>query len=171
MKLNFAEVTGNGLHFHINEFCWRDKNDTHKSAVVAADVKAVRIDTETILLTGQMLGKRMSLCDRCGEECEFALQGDFVYRITTAQVDFSGLPEVECTDEDSQTLYLSEPEIELDEILREQILLAIPLQTLCRDNCRGICAGCGAGLNHEPCSCASSNSNSPFAVLGKLGKP
>lgn len=171
MKLSLDEVTGNGIQLHIPEFCWRDESDKHATALLAVDLEAVRVDPVTIVLTGEMSGNRKGLCDRCREECELAMHADFVYRITTAQVDFSGLPEVECTDEDSQNLYLSEPEINLDEILREQILLAIPLQTLCRENCRGICAGCGAGLNNEPCSCSSDNSNSPFAVLGKLGKP
>jgi len=170
MKLKFDDVAESGKDLQISAFCWKDPENEAVSAIVDANLHALRVGGGSILLSGHIDGKRTGLCDRCGEEGEFSLSGDFVYRITTAQVDFSGHADVECTEEDAQALYLDEPEIDIDEILREQILLAVPMQTLCREDCLGICAGCGAGLNHEPCSCSSDNSNSPFAILGKLGK-
>ncbi len=45
--------------------------------------------------------------------------------------------------------------LDLGEAVREALLLAVPLRPLCRDDCRGLCAGCGADLNHESCRCAS----------------
>jgi uncharacterized protein len=41
--------------------------------------------------------------------------------------------------------------IELDPIIREQVLLALPLSVLCRDECKGLCAVCGTDLNEQDC--------------------
>ncbi len=170
MKLSFDDISCGGTDFRIAEFCLSDKKDISAKAVVSAEIHARRIDPESVVFRGTINGKRTAICDRCGEQGEYDLQGEFIYRITTRQVDFSGQTEVECTDEDAQSLHLNEPEFDVDDLLREQVLLAIPLRTVCRDDCKGICAGCGAALNEEPCSCPSTNSNSPFAILGKLGK-
>jgi uncharacterized protein len=45
--------------------------------------------------------------------------------------------------------------LEIGEAVREALLLAVPMRPLCRDDCRGLCAGCGAELNRAPCNCAS----------------
>lgn len=44
-------------------------------------------------------------------------------------------------------------EIDLDETIQEQVLLALPLRPLCRTDCRGLCPQCGVDRNRETCSC------------------
>jgi uncharacterized protein len=39
-------------------------------------------------------------------------------------------------------------------VLREQVLLAVPLRAICREDCKGLCPQCGANLNEKRCSCA-----------------
>jgi uncharacterized protein len=91
-----------------------------------------------------------------------------MYLVTTRKEQALELREIECSDEDAVTLYLREQEIDVDEILREQTYLALPLRTLCSEDCKGICAGCGVDLNDEDCRCSLDESNSAFAVLKKL---
>jgi uncharacterized protein len=43
--------------------------------------------------------------------------------------------------------------IELDPILREQVLLALPMDALCKESCKGLCAQCGQDLNEQSCGC------------------
>ena len=43
--------------------------------------------------------------------------------------------------------------LEVDEDIREEILLNFPLKVLCRKDCKGLCPGCGANLNYEECRC------------------
>lgn len=43
--------------------------------------------------------------------------------------------------------------IDLDPILREQVLLALPISVVCRDDCRGLCSMCGQNLNERECGC------------------
>jgi uncharacterized protein len=45
-------------------------------------------------------------------------------------------------------------ELDLGELIREELLLAAPSKSLCRPDCKGLCGGCGAELNREPCRCA-----------------
>ncbi|AKU91248.1 YceD family protein [Vulgatibacter incomptus] len=55
-------------------------------------------------------------------------------------------------DDANQILY-SGREIDLAPIVREQILLALPMDSLCRDDCKGLCQVCGLNLNEGACSC------------------
>ncbi len=43
--------------------------------------------------------------------------------------------------------------LELADLIREQVLLALPMRTLCSEDCRGLCPGCSANLNREACRC------------------
>jgi uncharacterized protein len=43
--------------------------------------------------------------------------------------------------------------IDLDPIVREQVLLALPMNAVCREDCKGLCAQCGQNLNEKQCGC------------------
>jgi uncharacterized protein len=60
------------------------------------------------------------------------------------------------------------PEVELDGFLREVLALALPVQPLCREDCRGLCPRCGADRNLAVCGCQETKPDSPFAVLEVL---
>ncbi len=49
--------------------------------------------------------------------------------------------------------------LEVDEDVRQEILLNFPMKVLCRDDCKGLCPGCGANLNYEKCRCKEKNKN------------
>jgi len=67
-------------------------------------------------------------------------------------------------DDDEEVSYYSGEWVEVGELVREALLLALPLYPLCREECRGLCARCGADLNAGPCSCPPVI-DSPFAAL------
>jgi uncharacterized protein len=58
--------------------------------------------------------------------------------------------------------------IELDDLVREEILLAVPSQVLCREDCRGLCAVCGNDLNAKDCGCQVVNADSRWDKLKDL---
>ena len=58
--------------------------------------------------------------------------------------------------------------VDLESILREQIILMLPLKPLCDESCKGLCPHCGADLNLETCTCPADAVDSPFARLAKL---
>ncbi len=55
--------------------------------------------------------------------------------------------------------------IEVDQLVAEQIFLALPVKVLCREDCKGLCPGCGTNLNEEACRCKAGGTQSPFAKL------
>ena len=72
-------------------------------------------------------------------------------------------------DPDAVDLFpLDGPVVDLAEVAREQVDLALPLRVLCRDDCRGLCPGCGADLNREACRCTSVGGDERFEGLARL---
>lgn len=167
MRLLFEEITGKAHRYTISDSCWFP-HGAEDFLLTTANITVSRRDSETVLLEGVLEGRRVAACDRCGERVEDNLHCEFVYLVTTRKEQALESRDIECSDEDVITLYLKEPEIDVDEILREQTYLAIPLRTLCSKDCKGICAGCGVVLNSETCCCSLDKSSSTFAVLKKL---
>jgi uncharacterized protein len=168
MRLLFEEITGRADRYTINDSCWFPDGNEDFSLNASANISVSRRDSETVLLEGKIEGRCLTGCDRCGEQVTENLHCEFMYLVTTRKEQALELREIECSDEDAITLYLREQEIDVDEILREQTYLALPLRTLCSEDCKGICAGCGVDLNDEDCRCSLDESNSAFAVLKKL---
>ncbi len=168
MKLLFENITGKTCSYTLSDLCWGHDEPDGCIAVTTAKVDVSRRDSETVVLKGTFEGQYSTECDRCREQVTTDLYCKFEYLVTTRKEQVPELRDVECSEEDIITLYLDEPEIDVDEILREQAYLAMPLRILCSEDCKGICTGCGASLNSEVCCCSSEKGDSVFAVLKKL---
>jgi uncharacterized protein len=75
--------------------------------------------------------------------------GDDDEKDDRSQAESAGSFELKDTDEevfDGKT-------IDLDPIVREQVLLALPMNAVCREDCKGLCAQCGQNLNEKQCGC------------------
>lgn len=83
-----------------------------------------------------------------------------------------GLPEGEEIEAERLCVFTYENnEIEIDEVLRQNLLASLPFRPLCSKDCRGLCAGCGANLNNEVCQCAEDASSDPrWEALAKFRK-
>lgn len=55
----------------------------------------------------------------------------------------------------------------LADVLSEQVLLSVPMKVICRSDCRGLCAACGANLNHEECRCETHATDPRLAPLAR----
>lgn len=72
-------------------------------------------------------------------------------------------------DEPHENVYaLAGDRLELGEMLREQVILAEPMQPLCREDCRGLCPVCGQNRNERECGCPEERPDSPFMILRRL---
>jgi uncharacterized protein len=58
--------------------------------------------------------------------------------------------------------------IDLDPILREQVLLALPISVVCRDDCKGLCSVCGQNLNEKECGCERKVMDPRLAALKNI---
>jgi uncharacterized protein len=60
--------------------------------------------------------------------------------------------------------------IDLDPVVREQLLLALPGYPVCREDCKGLCTVCGVNLNERDCGCDRHVPDPRWAALEKFGK-
>ena len=106
-------------------------------------------------------------CARCVEPVPTEVGGDFDLLYRPLGVD-AGKDERSISEAETEIGYYSGDGIELDDVLREQILLALPVKVVCRESCRGICAGCGRNLNVETCTCEEQPADPRWAALADI---
>lgn len=106
-------------------------------------------------------------CARCLEPVGRKLDRSFDLLYRPQGVD-AGHEELSVTQAEAEIGYYVGDGLELDDVLREQLLLAIPLKTVCREECKGLCPHCGKNLNVEACSCKPEISDPRWDALKKL---
>jgi uncharacterized protein len=143
--------------------------------LAAGRVELVREDrggrdiVEDIRLVGRFSTKLVLPCSRCLEPVAQAVAEafDLLYRPLGADAsgkDASiGLAEMEIG-------YYQGDGILLEDVLKEQVLLDLPVKLLCRADCQGLCPHCGKNRNTESCNCASNVSDPRWAALGEISK-
>jgi DUF177 domain-containing protein len=82
------------------------------------------------------------------------------------EVEFREL--FEARPREGETYALGHEEVDLEPLIREAVLLALPLAPLCRAECEGICPTCGADLNEGPCGCPPAGRDPRWAALDDL---
>lgn len=71
-------------------------------------------------------------------------------------------------DDDTEIAFFQGEGLFLADIIKEQVLLALPVKVICQSDCRGLCANCGANLNHEECRCETHATDPRMAPLARL---
>lgn len=106
-------------------------------------------------------------CSRCLESYEASLVAPFALSYTRElpEIGSESDEEVEISAEEMGLILFEGEEIDLREAIQEQILMALPLRPLCRDDCKGLCLQCGANLNQGDCGCGRPDFNIKFAAL------
>ena len=117
------------------------------------------VEKESVRLTVRHVGNRklemsgeirLSLeipCDRCltPVKVDFDLDVD-------SSIDMNQSEEERAADLDEQP-YISGNYLDVDQLVRNELLLNLPMKVLCREDCKGICNRCGANLNMGSCKC------------------
>ena len=120
-----------------------------------------------------------SVCKRCADDVEMKVPVQFTVNLTPAKK--------KAYDEDDDDTLVNDDEaakdagsfgmddadqetfdgrqIDLDPILREQVLLALPMHAVCREDCKGLCSQCGQYLNEKKCDCNPKGIDPRLAAL------
>src|SRR4051794_16709372 len=98
------------------------------------------------LLLAHIGGVLEATCGRCLEPARVTID-------TNLAVTFVPADEDEEVGDDPDVVGFAGKEIFIDDEVRDEILLAIPLQILCKESCRGLCPVCGGNRNQVPCEC------------------
>jgi uncharacterized protein len=121
-----------------------------------------------IQVKGQVKVRLQSECDRCLESAVFPVDSEFeLYYRPVAE----GYGEEKSLDASEAEMGFYEGDgLELNDVLREFVLLALPMQKLCEENCKGICPMCGQNRNQNDCNCQMVEGNDRWAALKELRK-
>jgi uncharacterized protein len=120
-----------------------------------------------VVVEGQLNAVAGVECDRCLKPMELPIDTKFkVEYVTPATYNASDIAEL---DEDDLAVSVFDGElINIDEIVREQVLLAVPSQAICDENCKGLCPKCGIDLNVASCACQETEINPRWQGLKEL---
>jgi uncharacterized protein len=117
-----------------------------------------------IRVRGHLKTRMEVACDRCLEPAEVAIDSvfDLLYRPSSC------MPEREVMQvgrAEAEIGFYEGAGLELADVLREQILLTLPMQRLCREDCKGICPSCGRNRNTADCGCHEAAADSRWQAL------
>jgi uncharacterized protein len=120
-----------------------------------------------IRLRGQYAGEFQLPCARCVEPVDVPLAGDYdlIFRPVEADAD---APERSITAPETEIGYYQKDSLLLEDVLREQVLLSLPVRTLCKPDCKGLCPRCGKNRNLEACTCDEGPADPRWEALADL---
>ena len=127
----------------------------------------VRLAGTKVFVNGHIETRARVECDRCLQPIELPVKTDFdLQYITGGDYESSGAAEL--TEEEMGVAVFDGEAIDVDEIVKEQVLLAVPTRMLCRPDCKGICPDCGIDRNTGECACATKDVDPRWAALKNL---
>lgn len=170
MQIRFDEIPRQGLTFEVKEQSWFPDHDLKRRGPLLARVSLER-EGDRVIMAGELAATVLLPCDRCLEHYPFHLESSF--RVKLEVMDPLNLPaagaEHLCRSDEMDIIELDQPLVDVDELLAQQLYLALPLKRLCREECRGLCPLCGGDLNRQtPCGCDRREKELPFAALRHL---
>jgi uncharacterized protein len=120
-----------------------------------------------IRVVGHLSAKFELACARCLDPItsDVASNFDLLYRPLGAD---AGKEELSVTAAEAEVSYYQGEGVLLEDVLREQVLLALPLRAICREDCKGLCPHCGKNLNLEQCNCAEPLEDPRWSALKDL---
>ena len=122
---------------------------------------------QDIRLKGKLNTTVEVVCARCLEPVVHRVDRSFDLLYRPLGID-SGHEELSITDAEAEIGYYQGEGLLLEDALREQLLLALPLKTICRDDCKGLCPHCGKNLNEAQCSCVDEVEDPRWSALKEI---
>jgi uncharacterized protein len=120
-----------------------------------------------IRLKGRFAGNFQVPCARCIEPVGIPLSAEFDLIFRPMGAD-AGAPERSISASETEIGYYQKDSLLLEDVLREQVLLSLPVRTLCKPDCKGLCPHCGANRNLQPCSCEQGPNDPRWEALTGL---
>jgi uncharacterized protein len=117
-----------------------------------------------IRLRGSLSAGLELQCARCLEPVPQEIKREFELLYRPLGTD-AGKDELSVTVAEAEIGYYQGEGLLLEDVLREQVLLALPLKVTCRADCKGLCPQCGKNLNQEQCSCSREVEDPRWAAL------
>ncbi|MFC1884250.1 DUF177 domain-containing protein [Thermodesulfobacteriota bacterium] len=122
---------------------------------------------DKFLAKGSLTGQLEMVCDRCLGTHSYSLKSEFSSYLINSVPDADN-NEIELFEEDMELDFITGNEVNLKEIARGYVILALPMRSLCDSKCLGLCPECGKNLNIEKCDCYNEIGHEAFSKLKNL---
>lgn len=135
MKIKIKDIRPEGIEISgqipVETIGLTPQDEGYFPAPLEAKAKVSRTGN-TVLARTHVQGRYKTACARCLAEVEREWNNDFLFDFPVGA--------------DTET-------IEMDEDIRQEVILNLPPKVLCKEDCKGICPNCGVDLNNEKCKC------------------
>jgi len=127
----------------------------------------IRIEEGSVKVNGRVVGRVQVECDRCLKPVDLPVDSRFKLEYVTAE-EYKSQQDAELSVEDLDLTIFDGEVIDVDALVTEELLLAVPEHLLCKDDCKGICPVCRADRNAADCSCDTAEVDPRWAGLKEL---
>jgi uncharacterized protein len=173
LKINIARLKDAGLDLEFNlgeDWFVRWQTEDRDLEFAGPGQLSVRAHLERhgidVLVRGHLEGNLPLNCSRCLISFSYSVEADF--DLLLAPVPDRVAEDEELSQADLDRDFYTGETVNLESIIREQVLLTLPLKPLCAEACKGLCPRCGTDLNQETCQCPAEKSNSPLAIVKNI---
>ena len=169
MRIEIASLEGGkGAFAHAYAPGELDLNDERVKLVEAPAISGgIRQKGGRVHVGGRVTARVEVECDRCLKLVGLPIDSHFKLEYVTAE-DYRAQQAVELTEEDLDLSVFDGEAIDIDELVTEEILLAVPDHVLCSESCKGMCAVCGVDKNSAECGCETREVDPRWAELKGL---
>src|SRR6476620_2891621 len=127
----------------------------------------IRLAGNEVFVNGHVETRAQVECDRCLQPVKTPVNTDFALEVMNGSEYESG-GAAELTEAEMSVSVFDGEAIDVHEIVKEQIVLAVPTRMLCREDCKGICPQCGKDRNMGECNCVTNDIDPRWAALKDL---
>jgi uncharacterized protein len=155
MLFDLSKLHGHREHFErtFQPSAFDPQGEVYRVATpVELSMDVERAEPGVFRVQGRATTRLILECGRCLDEMEVPVDARFELRYVPQEQN-RGEDEREIVEDDLTTAFYREGTLDVVDMLREQLLLALPMKPLCAESCRGLCPECGANLNSASCGC------------------
>jgi uncharacterized protein len=154
-----------------NEACDKSQNFSFEFSMADVEVNGVHPFVSPINVTGSAVSDNGAVkvtatvtydflipCDRCLEDINEKKVSKYIHLLLLSDEET----------QDDTYIRVKTEQINIEELLREDIILDLPIVFLCKPDCLGLCPSCGKNLNLGPCECKNDNIDPRLEILKTL---
>ncbi|MEO6120025.1 MAG: DUF177 domain-containing protein [Terriglobales bacterium] len=167
-KIEFEESYAPGQIELVEDVLQTTPLTTKGHAELLEEHHGAKLVVKDIRMIGEYATRVEMKCARCLESVPLDLANKFDLLYRPLKVQAKASDEVEIHEADTEISFYQGEGLTLEDLLKEQLLLAVPAKALCQEDCKGLCPQCGQNFNTGKCNCAEVRPDSRWEALAGL---
>jgi uncharacterized protein len=169
MKIDLSEIAGTvGMHAaqKIEQPCSPKEMGFDCTGPITGKLEISNTGT-LLIITGEIETKVAFECSLCLEQFTVPVKTEIEEEFKLEKIG-DAIQAIPVDEDDLNAGMVTHNILDVGELARQNLLVALPIQPICRPECKGLCPTCGENLNVGECTCPPPEHESPFAVLADL---